>query len=268
MTRTSDINLGLAARAGVARANRADAFVAIHFNASDAHTAQGTETWNHTRRSAASRRLAERVQARAQAATGLRDRGVKQGRLGVLDPGSHDGRTACCLLEVSFLDRADEEARLQQEALKQAVATGIADGVSDFLAAAPLGGTAFAAATAVRPAARSEGEGGDCEVVSSEPARPVKRAARKATPKRAKSKRPAPKRKTPKRKAVAKRSGRTAKKTARKAAAKRARKSTKMARKSVRKRSVRRESPQIAAPNREPGSLHESFAGEPLVWAA
>src|SRR5712691_1915297 len=43
MTRTTDVNLGLADRAHVARDHRADAFVSIHLNASDEHNAQGTE---------------------------------------------------------------------------------------------------------------------------------------------------------------------------------------------------------------------------------
>jgi N-acetylmuramoyl-L-alanine amidase len=193
MTRMSDVNLGLAARAGVARSLRAVAFVSIHFNASDDHTAQGTETWNHTRRSAASRRLAERVQARVKDATGRRDRGVKQGRLGVLDPDSHDSRTACCLLEVSFLDRADEEERLRQANLKDAIATAIADGIDDFLAAGPLSDAALAPDEDVGPKGR-RGEDGDCEVITSAPARKVKRAPRKGT-----RKRPAAKRKSVKR---------------------------------------------------------------------
>src|SRR5712692_1192251 len=76
MTRTTDVNLGLAARAHVARDHRAAAFVSVHLNASDAHNAQGTETWLHTRHSSRSQRLAERVQARVVAVTGLRNRGV------------------------------------------------------------------------------------------------------------------------------------------------------------------------------------------------
>jgi hypothetical protein len=227
MTRMSDVNLGLPARAGVARSLRAAAFVSIHFNASDDHTAQGTETWNHARRSEASRRLAERVQARVKDATGRRDRGVKQGRLGVLDPDSHDSRTACCLLEVSFLDRADEEERLRQANLKDAIAAAIADGIDDFLAAGPLSDAALAPAGG--PKGR-QGGGGDCEVVTSAPSRKVKRAPRKGA-----RKRPVAKRKS------VKRARKGAKRSAAKAAAGRARRKTKKgARTSTRKRTVRR----------------------------
>lgn len=135
MTRATDVNLGLAARAHVARDHQAAAFVSIHLNASDAHNAQGTETWLHTRHSSSSRRLADCVQARVVAVTNLRDRGVKAKELGVLVPDDHNARTACCLVEVSFLDRSDEEQRLLQSAYQGAIATGIADGITDYLAA-------------------------------------------------------------------------------------------------------------------------------------
>ena len=130
-TRTSDVNLGLAARAHVARDHRASAFVSIHLNASDRHTAQGTETWLHTSHSARSKRLADRVQARVLAVTKWRDRGVKAKGLGVLSPNSHDPQTACCLVEVSFLDRADEEQKLLTPDYQNAVASAIGDAVDD-----------------------------------------------------------------------------------------------------------------------------------------
>ena len=109
MTRNADNNLGLAARAHVARDNHAAAFVSIHFNASVPHNAQGTETWIHNSHSTASNRLATRVQASTQDATGLNDRGVKAGGFGVINPSSHWSGTAACLVEISFMDRADEE---------------------------------------------------------------------------------------------------------------------------------------------------------------
>src|SRR6185295_4021772 len=45
MTRTTDVNLGLADRANVARTHRADRFLSIHLNASDNGPARGTETY-------------------------------------------------------------------------------------------------------------------------------------------------------------------------------------------------------------------------------
>lgn len=178
MTRTADVNLGLAARAHVARDDHAAAFVSIHLNASDAHNAQGTETWLHTRHSSRSQRLAERVQARVVEVTGLRDRGVKAKGLGVLAPGDHDADTACCLVEVSFLDRADEEQRLLQAPHQQAIANGIANAITDYLAAVP-------AFSAVPAATGREVHLEDAISVATSEARPAKRRAR---PDRAKKK--------------------------------------------------------------------------------
>ncbi len=47
LTREIDVNLGLRARANVAKSREADAFVSIHFNGSTGHNAQGTETFVH-----------------------------------------------------------------------------------------------------------------------------------------------------------------------------------------------------------------------------
>jgi N-acetylmuramoyl-L-alanine amidase len=187
LTRTTDVNLGLPARAHIARGMNADAFVSIHLNASNEHNAQGTETWNHTNHSAASRRLAERVQARVRAATGLNDRGVKQKGLGVLSPGSHAARTACCLVEVSFLDRADEENRLRQPNHQEVVGRAIAHGIEDFLAGAM---PSFSISAEVLAASDVE-SGGDCDVVTDEsraaPRPRRKKPTRKAAPRRKKA---------------------------------------------------------------------------------
>ncbi len=45
MTRETNKNFGLSVRANVAKANDADLFLSIHFNASNAHNARGVEPW-------------------------------------------------------------------------------------------------------------------------------------------------------------------------------------------------------------------------------
>jgi N-acetylmuramoyl-L-alanine amidase len=183
MTRTTDVNLGLAARAHVARDHRAAAFVSIHLNASDRHTAQGTETWLHTRHSERSKRLADHVQARVLAVTKRRDRGVKAKGLGVLSPNSHDPQTACCLAEVSFLDRADEEQMLLNPEYQNAVATAIDDAVDDYLAAP-------AASSAVAEAVAREAEFEDAiaaPAVARHPARSKRSRTKRAMKPRAKA---------------------------------------------------------------------------------
>ncbi|TCR60563.1 N-acetylmuramoyl-L-alanine amidase [Bosea sp. BK604] len=141
LTRTTDENLGLAARAKVAERLKAPVFVSVHFNGFDGVT-QGTETFCHTTHFPKSAVLCKAVQAATVTATGLRDRnrgGVKTLDLGVLNPNSHDAATACVLLEVSFMDVPDEDRRLQTAAYKDKVAAGIAAGIGAYVATLSVG---------------------------------------------------------------------------------------------------------------------------------
>lgn len=135
LTRSSDANLGLQRRAAVAKDWHADAFVSIHFNASVGHNAQGTETWRHTQANAPSRSLRAAVQVATVAATGLTDREEKIGNFGVLRPDYHHSTTGVCLVEISFMDRAAEEARLKQASYKDRIARGLAQGIYGWLVA-------------------------------------------------------------------------------------------------------------------------------------
>ena len=140
-TRTTDENLGLAARAKVAAKLAAPVFVSIHFNGFDGAT-QGTETFCHTTHFPKSAALCKAVQAATVAATGLKDRNrgsVKTLALGVLNPNSHVAATACVLLEVSFMDVPDEARRLQTAAYKDKVAAGIATGIGAYISTLATG---------------------------------------------------------------------------------------------------------------------------------
>jgi N-acetylmuramoyl-L-alanine amidase len=144
-TRTTDVNLRLRDRAGVARTAKADVFLSIHFNGSHRHDAQGTETLVETNHTVRSARLSLAVQDALLPVTGLRDRNkafdaatrIKPQGLGVLKLGAHFPETAACLVEISFLDRADEEARLQEAAYRGAIADALASGIAAHLASAP-----------------------------------------------------------------------------------------------------------------------------------
>ena len=133
LTRATDINLGLADRARVAKDARADAFVSIHFNGFADPSVQGTETWLHLQASSASRELATCVQRAVRLVTRHRDRGLQAKRLGVLNPGRHHETTAACLAELSFITTADEDRRLQDPQYLHDLGEGIAGGVVEFL---------------------------------------------------------------------------------------------------------------------------------------
>ncbi len=116
MTRTTDVNLSLADRARVARTNRADRFLSIHFNGFNG-VSRGVETYIRRAQDnvnfAEDRRFARRIQNAVFDViegfdSGSNDRGVKQERFGVLNDtalgNTSGGHCRACLLEVEFLD--------------------------------------------------------------------------------------------------------------------------------------------------------------------
>lgn len=132
LTRSKDVNLGLAERAKVARDIEADAYVSIHFNGLDGKV-QGTETYVHSRGNDRSHNLAKLVQYHVVGATGLADRGVKRSSFVTLSPDHHHPNTAACLLEVSFLDVAEEEKRLMDSAYLDRLASAITEAMRTYL---------------------------------------------------------------------------------------------------------------------------------------
>ena len=133
LTRDTDVNLGLAERAAVARTHTAAAFVSLHFNGDASPAVQGTEVWTHSVAIEDSRLLAASVLQQVVAVTGYHNRGAKSKGLGVLSLASHDLGTAACLLEVSFLTDPHDETRLLQESYKNALANAIRTGITDFI---------------------------------------------------------------------------------------------------------------------------------------
>lgn len=117
MTRNTDVNLSLAARANVARSHHADRLLSIHFNGFDRHV-RGTETLirgvadgnvNH----ADDKKFATKIQNAAFGVLkahdpGAKDRGVKDQKLGVLNDvelgNTAGGHCRACMIEVEFID--------------------------------------------------------------------------------------------------------------------------------------------------------------------
>ncbi|MBP8265870.1 MAG: N-acetylmuramoyl-L-alanine amidase [Zoogloea sp.] len=134
LTRDADVNLGLTARAEIARARQAALFLSIHLNGDANPAIQGSETWLHSMHSAASADFAAAIQRRLVVASGLRNRGVKSKELGVLNSAHHWPGTACCLVEVSFLTDPHEEARLDRADYQDEIAKALAQAMADALA--------------------------------------------------------------------------------------------------------------------------------------
>lgn len=133
LTRADDTNIGLSARAGVARTRKADVFLSIHFNGWPTPDVQGTETFSHPGAPSRSSRLAQAVLKTLLTATGYANRGAKTNGYAVLDPASHLAITAATLAEISFITTPAEDARLDKPAYIQSLGQAIADGVQAYL---------------------------------------------------------------------------------------------------------------------------------------
>ena len=153
LTRRTDVNLSLAARANVAMDNNADVLLSIHFNGFDGR-ARGVSA--HVRRTgnvnhADDTAFAERVQQavfnairRRDPAT--RDRGVREMQLGVLSDAAQGNTRAShpcrsCLLEVEFIDVPAVDVLLNTgpdaAQVRREVAAAISNGILADLAAHP-----------------------------------------------------------------------------------------------------------------------------------
>jgi len=145
LTRTTDVNLSLAARAHVAKNNNAARFLSIHFNAFNG-VSRGVETYIRRPQDnvnlAADRRFARRIQNAVFDViegfdSGSNDRGVKEERFGVLNDAAlgntSGGNCRACLLEVEFLDvpavdvllNTGPNAGTVRQAIAQAIARAI-----------------------------------------------------------------------------------------------------------------------------------------------
>jgi N-acetylmuramoyl-L-alanine amidase len=167
LTREGDETLALVDRTAIANRLRADVFVSVHLNASQARGARGAETyfmsadatdaqaasaaerenasaggdavqlilWDlaHTANLEASSRLARALQGRLNTLHAIADRGVKQAPFVVLT-----GATMpAALVEVGFLSHPEEAQRLLQPAFQGEIAAALAEGIADFLRSAP-----------------------------------------------------------------------------------------------------------------------------------
>ena len=129
LTRDSDVNLTLAARADVAKRLGADVFVSLHFSGQDP-AVDRTDAVVSTAASPASRRLAESLRARIATVTGAGGE-VLTADLGQLAADRHDPRTAVCLLEVASLASPNRAVQLADLAYVDRLADAIAGAIRD-----------------------------------------------------------------------------------------------------------------------------------------
>jgi N-acetylmuramoyl-L-alanine amidase len=128
MTRREDITLDLRARVDIANRAGGNIFVSIHANAISMSRpdVNGVETYFA---SESGRRLAATIQSNMLAATGMRDRGVKQARFYVI---RHTNMPAA-LVEVGFVTGAQDAPRLADPAWRETASQAIARGILQYI---------------------------------------------------------------------------------------------------------------------------------------
>jgi len=131
MTRSTDVFLELAERVDFAARVNGSAFVSIHANAFNG-SASGTESYYYRASTnpytEESKKLATYIQKRLVPALNTKDRGVKTGSFYVLKYNT----MPAALVELGFIDQADDNAKLVNAAYQQKAAKAIYYGILDY----------------------------------------------------------------------------------------------------------------------------------------
>ncbi|MGN1385913.1 MAG: N-acetylmuramoyl-L-alanine amidase [Bacillus sp. (in: firmicutes)] len=131
MTRSTDVFIELADRVAYATEMNGSAFVSIHANAFNG-SASGSETYYYSAavnpHSEDSELLATYIQKRVVAAMGTKDRGVKEAGYYVIKYNT----MPAALVELGFIDNADDNAKLISTTYQQKAAKAIFYGILDY----------------------------------------------------------------------------------------------------------------------------------------
>ena len=128
MSRSSDIFYSLSERAEMANDYGADAFVSIHQNSAEAKSANGIETY-FNRKKEEDRPLSNDIQKQVISQTGANNRGVKNAEFTVLVK----SKMISALVECGFITNELEVKKLSDSSYQDKLATGIANGIEEYL---------------------------------------------------------------------------------------------------------------------------------------
>ncbi len=125
MTRDSDVYVDLRKRVSIGHQLSADAFISVHYDATDSSSINGFTTYYmHGYQKA----LAKSVHKALGEKINLRDRGAQQGNYLVL----RENRQQAILIELGFLSNPSEESTLTTEKFREQATLGIYNGVVNF----------------------------------------------------------------------------------------------------------------------------------------
>ena len=125
MTRDTDIDVSLASRCKISNDSGANAFVSIHLNSCHSDEPHGAETWKWHKTRQFSKALADAVQADLIAATGAKNRGVKESDVYVL---KHT-KASALVVECGFISNNEECRKLFNPVYQDKIADGICRGI-------------------------------------------------------------------------------------------------------------------------------------------
>ena len=128
MSRSSDIFYSLSERAEMANDYGADAFVSIHQNSAEAKSANGIETY-YNRNKEEDKPLSNDIQKQVISQTGAKNRRVKNANFTVLVK----SEMISALVECGFITNESEVKKLSDPSYQDKLATGIADGIEEYL---------------------------------------------------------------------------------------------------------------------------------------
>ena len=128
MSRSSDIFYSLSERAEMANDYGADAFVSIHQNSAEAKSANGIETY-YNRKKEEDKPLSNDIQTQVISQTGANNRGVKNAEFTVLVK----SKMISALVECGFITNELEVKKLSDSSYQDKLATGIANGIEEYL---------------------------------------------------------------------------------------------------------------------------------------
>ena len=125
MTRESDVYVNLRKRVSVSTKHAADAFISIHYDATENNSVRGFTTYYTNSNS---KKLANAVHKGLGGKLDLKDRGVQTGNYLVI----RDNPQPSLLLELGYLSNRDEERTVNTDYFREQATQGIYNGLIDY----------------------------------------------------------------------------------------------------------------------------------------
>ena len=126
MTRDTDIDVSLSSRCKISNDCGANAFISIHLNSCHSDEPHGAETWKWHKTRPFSKTLADAVQADLIAATGAKNRGVKESDVYYV---LKHTKASALVVECGFISNNEECHKLFNPDYQEKIADGICSGI-------------------------------------------------------------------------------------------------------------------------------------------